>query len=200
MSRVTEPKHKLCRRLGACIWSMDKCPSVKKAYPPGMHGQNRNKLTSFGVLLQEKQHLKTYYWLGERQFANTFEAAKNAKGNTGDNLMSILERRLDSVVYRSGLASTIWQAKQLVSHGNILVNGKKCDKGGCELRAGDKISISPSLLQKEIYKSIVNEKSSVVPYLSVDYKKGEAFLVSVPQRSDIPVNINPELIVEYFAK
>ena len=200
MSRVAKPKHKLCRRLGACIWSMDKCPSVKKAYPPGMHGTNRTKMTSFGVLLMEKQHLKTYYWMGESQFANCFKAAKVSKGNTGDNLMSMLESRLDSVVYRSGLVSTIWQAKQLVSHGNIFVNGKKCDKGGCELKAGDKISINPALFQKEIYKSIVNEKSSVVPYLSVDYKKGEASLVSVPQRSDIPVNINAALIVEYFAK
>ena len=200
MSRVTKPKHKLCRRLGACIWSMDKCPSVKKAFPPGMHGTNRNKLTSFGVLLLEKQHLKTYYWLGERQFANCYAEAQNLKGNTADNLMSLLERRLDSVVYRSGLVSTIWQAKQLVSHGNIFVNGKKCDKGGNLLRAGDKVSVNPALFAKEIYKTIVNEKSSVVPYLSVDYKSGEASLVSVPQRSDIPVNINPELIVEYFAK
>jgi small subunit ribosomal protein S4 len=200
MSKATKPKHKLCRRLGACIWSMDKCPSVKKAFPPGMHGQNRNKLTSFGVLLLEKQHLKTYYWLGDTQFANCFAQAQNLKGNTADNLMSLLERRLDSVVYRSGLVSTIWQSKQLVSHGNIFVNGKKCDKGGYLLRPGEKVSINPALFAKEIYKTMVNEKSSVVPYLSVDYKSGEASLVSIPQRTDIPLTINPELIVEYFAK
>ncbi|PCJ52142.1 MAG: 30S ribosomal protein S4 [Planctomycetota bacterium] len=200
MSRVTKPKHKLCRRLGSCIWSMDKCPSVKKAYPPGQHGFTRSKLTPYGTLLLEKQHLKAFYWLGERQFSTYFKEAKRLKGRTGDNLMALLEKRVDSVLYRSGLTSTIWQAKQVTSHGGVLVNGKKVDRSGFIVRTGDVVSIKSSLFAKDSYKVMIIEKSSVVPYLSVDYKKGEVSLVSNPQRDEIPLTVNPDLIVEFYAK
>ncbi|MBI5094320.1 MAG: 30S ribosomal protein S4 [Candidatus Hydrogenedentes bacterium] len=135
MSKYLGPKHKLCRRLGSCIWGSPKCPSIKRPFGPGQHGQNqRRKMSVYGQQLQDKQKVRMHYGLLEAQMRLIFSKAQRMGGVTGTNLLMLLESRLDCIVYRLGFARTITSARQLVVHGHILVNGKKVDRPSFQVK------------------------------------------------------------------
>ena len=142
MARYLGPKHKLCRRLGACLWGNPKCPSVKRPYATGQHGQStRRKLSVYGQQLLDKQKIRMHYGLLERQMQRIFDKAQRMGGVTGTNLLMLLETRLDCTVYRLGFARTIPAARQLVSHGHILVDGKKVDRPSFQVKPDMVVSI-----------------------------------------------------------
>src|SRR5579862_8079557 len=141
-SKRSEPKYKINRRLGVNLWGRPKSPLNKREYGPGQHGQRRKKPSDFGTQLMAKQKLKGYYGnIGERQFRKLYEEAARRRGDTGENLIELLERRLDAVVYRMKLAPTLFASRQLINHGHVLVNGKRLNIGSAVLRDGDEIEL-----------------------------------------------------------
>jgi len=195
-----QAKHKLCRRVGSCLWNNPKCPSVKRPFPAGQHGQNRRqKLSTYGVLLLEKQKLKGHYAISEKQLRLAFQKAKKIVGLTNENLVQILETRLDAVVYRSGLVSSIFAAKQTVNHRHILVNGKIVDRSSFAVKDGDVISIN---IEKSpvIAENSKKTNSTVPAYLEVDVDKCKAVLVRKPLLEEIPVNVESMRVIEYYAR
>jgi small subunit ribosomal protein S4 len=209
MARYTGPVCKLCRREGMQLFLKgarcfsDKCSVQKRDYPPGQHAQRRSKATDYGLRLREKQKLKRIYGnLMEKQFRSYFGKAERMSGNTGDNLVSLLERRLDSAVIAAGFALSRIHARMLVSHGHILVNGKRVDIASYQLRAGD--VISPK--QTEKTKRIVSEalefnKSQTVPdWLAVDNGKLEATVNSLPSREHFMHPIQLQMIIELCSR
>lgn len=203
MGRYTGPKHKLCRRVGEPLCGSPKCPALKRPYPPGQHGsrtQNR-KLSEYGVRLLEKQKLRRIYGLMERQFHRYFERASRSRGNTGDILLQLLETRLDSLVYRLGFARTMAQARQLVNHGHIAVNGRKVDIPSYQVRPNDVISVREKSRDLAIIQEAL-ETNRVEPpsYLSLDAERLEGKLLHIPERSEIPVAVDEKLIVEFYSR
>ena len=208
-------KHTLCRRIGFCLWGMPNCPtnsrviktrsgsdatSTAKAYPPGQHGptKRRGKLSTYGEMLLEKQKLKTFYYLTDHQLLFMYRAAKHGEGNPGDKLLANLEMRLCSAVYRSGLAPTIFAARQIVSHRHVLVNGKVCDRPSRRLKAGDVLTIndqhSPMIAQ--IAKASTVE---LPPYLEKDANdKCKVTVVREPLTEEIRVDVSIIKVIEYF--
>jgi small subunit ribosomal protein S4 len=195
------PKHKLCRRLGTCVWGSPKCPSVRRPYSAGQHGNNRRrrKLSTYGELLLEKQKLRTHYQLTEKQLRFVYHQAKAGDGATGEKLLRFLELRLSSVIYRSGLAPTIFAAKQAVSHRHVMVDGKIVNRGGFRLRAGQVVSInaekSPAIA--EIAKS-----TDIVPppYLELDKEHCRVTVAREPLPEEIPAGVEIMRVVEYYAR
>lgn len=165
--KQAQAKHKLCRRLGYCIWNMPKCPSVKRPYAAGLQGKNRkkSKLSTYGVMMQEKQKLKAHYALTESQLRNLFIVAKRKEGRTNEILMQHIEMRLDATVYHSGIAPTIFAAKQFVAHRHILVDGKIVDRPSFRLKPGQVVSINAEKSPKvaEIARDV---NSTIPPYCS----------------------------------
>ncbi len=201
MSTKGQAKHKLCRRVGECIWGSAKCPSIKRAYPAGAHGKmgGRKKLSTYGTLLIEKQKLKGHYAISEKQLRLAFQKAKAAVGRTNENLIKILECRLDSVVYRSGLAPTIFAAKQVVNHGHILVNGKKLDRSSYQVKEGTVVSIN--LEKSPIIAEIAKKSNSTIPaYLETDLDQCKTTLVRVPMPEEVPIKVEVMSVVEYYAR
>jgi small subunit ribosomal protein S4 len=213
---VKGAKHTLCRRIGQCIWGMPNCPtnsrviktreggeatSTPKAYPAGQHGPNkrRTKLSTYGELLLEKQKLRTFYNLTEHQLRFIYQQSKKGQGNTAEKLMANLEMRLASVVYRSGLAKTIFAAFQAVSHRHILVDGKIVDRASYRVRAGQVISINAqrSPMIAEIAKGI----DAVVPaYFEKDQAECKVTVVREPLPEEINVNVAIMKVIEYYAR
>lgn len=194
------PKHKICRRVGACLWGNPKCPSVKRPYPPGSSPRaRRGKMTTYGELLQEKQKLQAHYAVTEGQLRFTFRKAQHGKGVTGDKLVRSLEQRLASFVYRSGLAPTIFSAKQIVSHRHVYVNGRVTDRPGYLLKPGDTVSID---LQKSPSIASIAQKSDInpPPYIEVDQQNAKATLSRPPVADEIPVDAEVTRVVEYYAR
>ncbi len=202
MSTKGQAKHKLCRRVGECIWGSAKCPSIKRAYPAGAHGKmggRQRKLSTYGTLLIEKQKLKGHYAISEKQLRNTFAKAKAATGRTNENLLQLLECRLDSVVYRSGLAPTIFAAKQIVNHGHILVNGKKLDRSSYQVKEGAVISINPE--KSPIIAENAKKSNSAIPaYLETNLDECKTTLVRVPMPEEVPIKVEVMSVVEYYAR
>jgi small subunit ribosomal protein S4 len=180
----------------------NKCPMEKRAFAPGQHGQRRTKLSEYGIQLREKQKAKRIYGIMEKQFRNYFEIAAKKQGITGENLLQLLELRLDNVVYRLGLAASRKEARQLVLHGHYLVNGKKVNIPSYQMSEGDMIQVVEKSRKSDKFKAIVESTSSKVTpkWLEVDFEKLEGKVVALPARDDIDLNIEDHLIVELYSR
>ena len=201
MSRYTGPSWKVSRRLGISLSGTGK-ELARRPYAPGQHGQNnRRKLSEYGLQLREKQKLRMTYGLSERQFANLFfMAGKIREGKHGDNFMVLLERRLDNVVYRLGLATTRRQARQLVNHGHITVDGKRVDIPSYEVKPGQVISLRERSKDLKVVKEALEAIVGRVPFVSFDENTMEGSLVRLPERDELDANIDESLVVEYYNK
>ncbi len=209
MARYIGPACKLCRREGQKLFLKgarcftDKCALTKRNYPPGQHGVGRRKkITEYGLQLREKQKVKRYYGVLEKQFKNYFFKASKMKGITGTNLLILLERRLDVVVYRMGFAPSIKAARQLVLHKHILVNGKTVNIPSFLVKIGDKIEVKEKSKQLDIVQSSMKlaARKKELPWLEVNKPKLEGTYVAYPTREEIPLNANEQLIVELYSK
>ena len=188
---------KRSRRLGFSILENGK-ELKKRPYAPGQHGQDKKKVSEYGKQLLEKQKLRDMYGVNERQFRRLFEIASASKGVTGTEFMRILESRLDNLVYRLGFATTRKQARQLVNHGHILVNGKKIDIPSYLCQANDVISVKEKSQSLAIIKGSLEITTVVAPYLSLDKEHFSGTFVRLPERSELTRDINESLIVEYY--
>ncbi|OGU32345.1 MAG: 30S ribosomal protein S4 [Ignavibacteria bacterium GWA2_35_9] len=207
MGRHTGPKYKLSRRekqdlFGSPKSLMGKSPLEKKNYPPGEHGQSRRqKISEYGVQLREKQKIKRIYGLYEKQFRNLFEKASRQKGITGENLIKLLERRLDNVVYRLGFAPTRVSARQLVSHRHVLVNDKTVNVPSFVVSVGDVIRIrEKSKKMDAIHNSLKKVRDNQFSWLTIDKATLSGTFIQVPERSEIPLNASEQLVVELYSK
>ena len=196
MSRYTGPSWKLSRRLKYSISGTGK-EIAKRPYAPGQHGQKRGKLSEYGVQLQEKQKVRYTYGVNERHFRKTFNEASKLPGKAGENFLKTLETRLDNVVYRLGLAQTRPQARQLVNHGHITVNGSKVDIPSYLCKVGDKIAIKEGH-DLAVVKQSLESKPASVGYVKVDASKLEGEFLRVPERSELPADINEAQVIEYY--
>lgn len=205
MARYTGPKNRIARRFGANIFGRARNPLLKKPNPPGQHGARRRKKSDFGIQLEEKQKLKACYgMLGEKQLVTTFKKVQQEKGNTAQLFMERLECRLDVMVYRLKFAPTIFGAQQLVSHGHVLVNGKKVDRRSFLVRPGMEISIKEkSRKMKTTVETLESRAQDVPTYLSVDKDKFLGKLLMVPALDQIegqlPLPINISMVCEFLA-
>ena len=210
MARYTDASCKLCRRekqklflKGAKCYS-EKCPVEKRAYPPGQHGLNRRqKVSEYGIQLREKQKVRRLYGMLETQFRNTFEKAARLRGVTGENLVKLLERRLDNVVYRLNLASSRKAARQLLLHRHITVNGKVVNIPSYLVSPGDTIQVKETSRRlATIHESLQRTRgeAAVPNWLSLDKANLSGVFLAVPERTDIPLNANEQLIVELYSK
>ncbi|NOX16905.1 MAG: 30S ribosomal protein S4 [Chlorobi bacterium] len=208
MARYTGPSCKLCRRekqklfLKGSKCNSDKCPLEKKNYPPGSHGLNRRmKFSEYGVQLREKQKVKRIYGLLESQFHTYYEKANRQKGVTGENLIRLLERRLDNVVFRLGFAPSRKAARQIILHRHFLVNGKIVNIPSYMLVPGDVISVRDKSKKLDvIHESLRRTKDGVYNWLSVDKASLSGSFNQLPEREDIPLNANEQLIIELYSK
>ena len=202
MARYTGPKHRLCRAEGMALCGSPKCPVLRKnAGPPGQHGQKgRRRLSEYGIQLREKQKVKRMYGVLERQFNKYFKMASSKKAATGEVLLQILETRLDNVIYRLGLAQSRPQARQLVSHGHVLVNDKTVTIPSYNVKIGDIVSLSAKTANLPFIKKLVEEKKEekIPSWLSKKATVGK--VQSRPKREDLEANINEKLIVEYYSR
>ena len=199
--KQAQAKHKLCRRLGYCIWNMPKCPSVKRPYAAGLQGKNRkkSKLSTYGVMMQEKQKLKAHYALTESQLRNLFIVAKRKEGRTNEILMQHIEMRLDATVYHSGIAPTIFAAKQFVAHRHILVDGKIVDRPSFRLKPGQVVSINAEKSPKvaEIARDV---NATMPPYYETNKEELKVTVLREPMIEEIPVQVEAMRVVEYYAR
>ncbi|MCB5295693.1 MAG: 30S ribosomal protein S4 [Candidatus Cloacimonetes bacterium] len=205
MARYTGPKAKVCRRFGENIFGTNKYDRIlaKRKYPSGQHGRMmRRKMSDYGIHLREKQKLRLTYCLMEKQFKNYFTKAAKASGVTGDNLMQLLERRLDNVVYRLGFASTRMQSRQFVTHGHFMVNGKKVDIPSFLVKAGDIIEVRPKSRGMKMLVEAMERSETTSPYswLTVDKENMRGSFDQIPVASEIPVSVDLRLIVEFYSK
>ncbi len=208
MARYTGPVCKLCRREKQKLFLKgqkcftDKCPIEKKNYPPGQHGLNRRaKISEYGIQLREKQKIKRQYGVLETQFRNYFESANNQKGITGDNLVKMLESRFDNVVYRLGLASSRKSARQLIRHRHVMINDRLVDIPSYILKAGDVIKVREKSKKLDlIHNSLKRVKDNVYSWLSIDKASLSGTFLQVPERADVPLNANEQLVVELYSK
>lgn len=201
MARYTGPKSRIARKFGEPIFGPDKA-FEKKNYPPGMHGltKKRKKVSEYGTQLSEKQKAKYTYGILERQFAKTFVAAQRKHGVTGENLLQLVEARLDNVVYRLGIAPTRRGAKQLVAHRHITVNGNVINISSYSLKPGDKVGVRERSKALEVITASVGKGNSEYPWLEWNFETLTGTFVSYPERSAIPENIKEQLIVELYSK
>jgi len=205
VTKRTSAKHKIDRRMGENIWGRPKSPFNKREYGPGQHGQRRkNKLSDFGTQLRAKQKLKGYYGdLTEKQFRRIYAEAERVKGDTGENLVGLLERRLDAVVYRAKFVATVFAARQFVNHAHVTVNGQSVNIPSYRVKEGDVIEVRAKSKQLAVVLEAVTLTERDVPdYLEVDHHKMVARFIRQPGLSDVPypVVMEPNLIVEYYAK
>jgi len=202
MARYIGSKCKICRALNYSVCGSVHCALLKRETRPGMHPLVRTKMSEYKKRLLEKQKLRFSYWLSEEQFRNYVKKAMGATGITGENLLSLLERRLDNIIYRLGFASTRPAARQLIVHGHIMINGKKVDKPSYLLKMGDVVSVRGKRekivpIEEGLERSETRPKLS---YLEVDKINVQGKLVSIPRRDEIPIDIDDYLVVEYYAK
>jgi small subunit ribosomal protein S4 len=198
MARYTGPKVKLSRRVGVPIADLPKHTSKRSLTFNGMHGYRGRRLRDYGVRLNEKQKLKYHYCVQERQFRRFIEEASRQPGNTGEVLMRLLETKLDNVVRRSGLARSIWAARQLVAHGHVLVNGRKCDRPSYGVSVGDVVSLKPKI-QKLVRENMESLPGHEVPgWLEMNPSELSVKVLALPTSDQIPFDINTNLIVEFY--
>ena len=212
MARYTGPVCRLCRREGEKLFlkgsrcMTPKCSYERRSYPPGQHGRDRQfrrgRASDYLMQLREKQKARRIYGVLERQFSTYFRKAARNDGLTGTNLLVQLERRLDNVVYRLGIADSRSQARQIVAHGHIMLNGRRTNIPSAQVRPGDKISIRPESLRRTYFKDLrqVIDDRRVPRWLSLDTKSIEASAIALPERQDIDTTLNEQLIVEYYSR
>ena len=206
MARYTGPSCRLCRREGQKLFLKGercygtKCALERRSYAPGQHGQNKKKLSNYGLQLREKQKAKRFYGLQETQFLNYFKKAAAKKGMTGENLLIMLETRLDNVVFRMGFASSRKEARQLVTHGHFTVNGKKADIPSMAVSAGDVIAVKAKSTDSPKFKEIKEMTISTPAWISIDTNKLEGKILSMPTRDMIDTPVEEHLIVELYSK
>lgn len=208
MARYTDSKCRICRRLQTKLFLKgercykEKCGFERKNYAPGQHGQKGRKLQPYGLQLQEKQKIKYYYGLLEKQFKKTFEKAQRMKGVTGENMLSLLERRLDNVVYQLGFASSRSQARQLVRHGHILVNGRKTNIPSYPVKIGQEISLRQNLKDNlHIQTNLESARGRGIPsWIELDAQNFSGKIIALPSREDIKVPFQESLVVELYSK
>ena len=204
MAKRPQVKHKIDRRLGVNLWGRAKSPINKREYGPGQHGQNRKKPTGYALQLHAKQRLKGYYAnIGERQFRRYYFEAIRRFGDTSQNLIELLERRLDAVVYRAKFVPTIFAARQFVSHGHILVNGKRVTISSYSVKDGDVIEVREKARQLPLVLQAIESSEREVPeYIEVDHKAMKAKFLRGPKPEDVPypVQMQPNLVVEFYSR
>lgn len=205
MTKRTAAKHKIDRRMGENIWGRPKSPVNRREYGPGQHGQRRKaKLSDFGIQLRAKQKLKGYYGdLTEKQFRRIFAEAERLKGDTGEKLVGLLERRLDSVIYRAKFVPTIFAARQFINHGHVQVNGQKVNIASYRVNEGDTIEVKEKSKQiPMVLEAAALAERDVPEYVSADHAKMSAKFIRIPSVTDVPypVIMEPNLVVEFYAK
>ncbi len=206
MARYTDANCRLCRREGQKLFLKgDRCYSSKcaidrRAYAPGQHGQGRSKVSDYGLQLREKQKAKRFYGLQETQFRNLFDKAERKAGITGENLLILLETRLDNVVFRLGFASSRKEARQLVNHGHFQVNGRKVDIPSYTVKPGDIIKVKEKSTNSPKFKEVKEMSITVPAWVAVDVEKLEGKVLSVPTREEIDTPVAEHLIVELYSK
>jgi len=206
MARYTDEQCRICRREGQKLFLKgtrcftDKCSIARRNYAPGQHGQKRAKLSEYGTQLREKQKTKSYYGVGEKQFRGYFEMASNKKGVTGENLLQILESRLDNVVYRLGFGTSRAQARQLVNHGQFEINGQKVDIPSYLVKAGDVITVRENKKDNVTIKANVENARPVPAWLELNEETLSGKVVRLASREDVDIAIEEHLIVELYSK
>ena len=205
MTKRTSAKYKIDRRMGENIWGRSKSPVNRREYGPGQHGQRRKgKLSDLGLQLRAKQKLKGYYGdLTEKQFRRIFADAERRKGDTGENLIGLLESRLDAVVYRAKFVATIFAARQFVNHGHVTVNGKRVNIPSYRVKEGDVVEVRDKSKQMAVLLEAVQLAERDVPdYIDADHSKMTASFVRTPGLGDVPypVMMEPNLVIEYYAQ
>ncbi len=208
MAKYTGPACRLCRREGVKLFGKgercftEKCAMSRRGQAPGQHGAARKKIGEYGLQLREKQKTKRYYGIQEKQFRNYFAIADAKEGMTGENLLTLIERRLDNIVYKMGMGESRRDARQLVVHGHFLVNGKKADIPSMLLRAGDVVSVKDTSKKSEKIKSLIDnlDNRKAPAWLVVDKENVTAKVEALPKREDIDFPIEEHLIVELYSK
>jgi small subunit ribosomal protein S4 len=204
MSKREQSKYKINRRLGVNLWGRSKSPINRRDYGPGQHGQRRKKPSDYGTQLMAKQRLKGYYAnIGERQFRRLYDEAVRRRGDTGENLIQLLERRLDSVVYRMKFVPTPFAARQFVNHGHILVNGRRVNIPSYQVKDGDTIEVRQKSKQLPLVLGALGSSERDIPdYLSVDTTKLKGTFVRAPGLADVPypVQMEPNMVVEFYSR
>ncbi len=208
MARYTDSKCRLCRREGGKLFLKgekcftEKCPVEKRAYAPGQHGQRRTRVSDYGTQLREKQKLRRIYGVLERQFANYYAEAARHKGSTGEDLLRLLERRLDNVVYRMGFGVSRTEARQLVRHNGIQVNGKRVNLPSFQVRPNDVVEIAPKAREQLRVKASLEaaEQRGIPEWVEVDTKAMKGVFKRAPDRADLPSEINESLVVALYSK
>jgi len=205
MTKRLASKHKVDRRLRVNLWGRPKSPFNSRNYPPGQHGKSkRGKPSDYGTQLLAKQKMKFYYGnMNERQFRNIYLKAMQKKGNTSENLIGFLERRLDTIVYRAKFATTVFSSRQLINHGHISVNGKKVNIPSYLIKAEDIVEVKNKSKEMAIISgSIVNKEREVPEYIQMDEKNKKVKLIRIPKFSEVPYPIvmEPNLVIEYYSR
>lgn len=198
MARYLGPKVKLSRRVGVPIADTPKHTSKRQLTPAGMHGYRGRRLRDYGIRLNEKQKLRFHYHVMEKQFRRYIDEAKRRKGNSGELMLQLLERRLDNVIRRSGFARTIWQARQIVSHGHVKVNGRKTDRPSFSVKVGDTVTVRDKS-QKYVRDNMESLAGHIVPgWIDVNPAELSSKIVGLPPSDQIPFDVNTNLIVEFY--
>lgn len=204
MSKRQESKYKINRRLNENLWGRAKSPLNKREYPPGQHGQKRKKPTDYGTQLMAKQRLKGYYGnITEKQFRRAFAEANRRRGDTSENLIGLLERRLDAVVYRMKVVATPFAARQFINHGHIAVNGKRVTIASYQVRVGDVIEVRGAAKQYTfVLEALKSSERDIPDYIEMDESKLKATFKRVPLLADVPypVKMEPAVVVEFYSR
>jgi small subunit ribosomal protein S4 len=204
MTNRVNSKYKIDRRLGINLWGRPKSPINTRAYGPGQHGQNRSKPKDFGIQLAAKQKLKGYYGnIGERQFRRLFQEAVRRRGDTSENLIQLLERRLDAVIYRMKFVPTVFAARQFVNHGHVKVNGRRVNISSYQVKDGDIIELKDSSKQlATVLEATQLPERDVPDYVEVDHKNMKGTFIRGPELADVPypVQMEPNLVIEYYSR
>ncbi|MEE8204025.1 MAG: 30S ribosomal protein S4 [Alphaproteobacteria bacterium] len=204
MTKRLSSKYKICRRLGVNLWGRPKSPTNRRDYAPGQHGQRRRKPSDFGIQLKAKQKLRGYYGnISERQFRRMYDEAVRRRGDTGENLIGLLERRLDAVIYRMKFVPTVFAARQFINHGHIRVNGQRVNIPSYRVGEGDVIEVREKSRELGLVLEAVESPERDVPgYVDVDHKKMRGTFVRTPEFAEVPypVQIEPSLVIEYYSK
>lgn len=212
MARIRTPVCRLCRREGVKLMLKGerclspKCPIERRNYPPGAHGQSfrRRQMSDYGGQLREKQKVRRIYFIMEKQFRRHFATAQHMKGITGSNLLQVLERRLDNVVYRLGFADSRRQARQLVSHGHFMVNGRKTNIPSFITKVGDEVSVRPESRSRTYFKDLdasgILRKKAIPEWLSLDAGALAGRVLRLPERSEMDLSVNEQLVVELYSR
>jgi small subunit ribosomal protein S4 len=208
MARYNGPVSRLCRREGMKLFLKGskcytkKCPFERRGTPPGQHAMRRRKMSEYGVQLREKQKVRRVYMVLERQFKGYFDKAESRPGVTGENLLRLLETRLDNVVYRMGFSSSRPQARQLVNHGHFMVNGRPTNIPSYQIREGDKVEVRPTSRKSEYFKNVKDSlRGAQRPdWLNVDADQYSGAVTALPRRDQMPLELNEQLVVEYYSR